>query len=229
MVKTCKNCKNHGFRKIFPSAHWWIRSYGRAALPLDAVEPASEIVKRFRTGSAEREDAGWQWVWHIFSEHIWDDDWWSAIELYIFTELTSPTSGDWHMFNHFYTDGHFSEIISRWVSTYGTIGFVCKFLTVLCRDEGWWRRPSNGSFDVGQVCKSQFTLQYPSSNHGVLETPAFIDDFPSFFYPRFIRFFFPSEKRCGWEVLCPMDRFPWRSGFASFGCMVSGTAIGGTT
>ena len=26
------------------------RSYGRAALPLDAVEPASEIVKRFRTG-----------------------------------------------------------------------------------------------------------------------------------------------------------------------------------
>lgn len=27
------------------------RSYGRAALPLDAVEPASEIVKRFRTGA----------------------------------------------------------------------------------------------------------------------------------------------------------------------------------
>lgn len=93
----------------------------------------------------------------------------------------------------------------------------------------WWRRPSNGPFDVGQVCKSQFTLQYPSSNHGVLETPAFLDDFPSFFYPRFKRFFFPSEKRRGWEVLCPMDRFPWRSGFASFGCMVSGTAIGGTT
>ena len=35
----------------------------------------------------------------------------------------------------------------------------------LCRDEGWWRRlrwPSNGSFDMGQVCKSPFTLQYPS-------------------------------------------------------------------
>ena len=29
------------------------RSYGRAALPLDAVEPASEIVKRFRTGPGD--------------------------------------------------------------------------------------------------------------------------------------------------------------------------------
>lgn len=27
------------------------RQYGRSALPIDAVEPASEIVKRFRTGA----------------------------------------------------------------------------------------------------------------------------------------------------------------------------------
>lgn len=27
------------------------RQYGRVALPLEAVEPASEIVKRFRTGA----------------------------------------------------------------------------------------------------------------------------------------------------------------------------------
>ena len=30
--------------------HVAVRQYGRAPLPLEAVEPASEIVKRFRTG-----------------------------------------------------------------------------------------------------------------------------------------------------------------------------------
>jgi hypothetical protein len=62
------------------------------------------------------------------------------------------------MFNHFGTDGHFSEITSRWVTTYGTIGFVCKFLTVLCRDD------DEGDPQMGHLMWAKFArVNLPSS------------------------------------------------------------------
>ena len=73
---------------------------------------------------------------------------------------------------------------------------------------------------------------YPPSNHGVLETPAFIDDFPSFFFTLhlYVFFFFRNEKKTRLRGAMSYGSISMEVRFRQFWrSMVSGTAIGGTT